>query len=309
MQPLYRTVKAISNTVGLRPGVMLNRWDRRNRPGPRWIRACGAAWPRNSPLTRPPRAAARAALGSVARALDFLLPDLGCRLSDDAAGGAAPPEAGGPPEAAQSGDDGGQRHGIPRACPPGLPSAAAGDGPPRSRRGERLPDQHRGNRTAFLSQLLLARVLGVAGYGAYAYVMAWVTVLALLATLGFQTGMLRFVSAYCAREEWPLLRGVLRYAMQRVSLAGLTIGIVTAGVVLALGDRLGTGVAGTFLVGCAIVLVLALSQVRESIARRLAASHWRSHRRPCCDRPSCWRWSGSGPCSCRCRSDRRGRWS
>ncbi len=76
-----------------------------------------------------------------------------------------------------------------------------------------------GTGLAFLSQLLLARVLGVAGYGAYAYVMAWVTVLALLATLGFQTGMLRFVSAYCAREEWPLLRGVLRYAMQRVSLA------------------------------------------------------------------------------------------
>ncbi|MGH6917731.1 MAG: oligosaccharide flippase family protein [Geminicoccaceae bacterium] len=120
---------------------------------------------------------------------------------------------------------------------------------------------------AFLSQIVLARALGADGYGIYAYVMAWITILALLATLGFQTGMLRFASAYRAREEWPLLRGILRYAMRRVGLAGLVIGIATACVVVALGDRLAPELSRTFLVGCAMVPVLAFLQVGGSVAR------------------------------------------
>ena len=120
---------------------------------------------------------------------------------------------------------------------------------------------------ALVSQILLARFLGAAGYGVYAYVMAWIAVLALCATLGFVTGMLRFVSAYRAREQWSLLRGVLRYGLQRVSLAGLVIGGGAAGVVLALGDRLAPELARTFLVGCAMVPAVALLQVQGAIVR------------------------------------------
>ncbi len=120
---------------------------------------------------------------------------------------------------------------------------------------------------AFLSQIVLARVLGADGYGVYAYVIAWITILALLATLGFETGMLRFAAAYRAREEWPLLRGILRYAMRRVGLAGLVIGLATASVVVVLGDHLAPELSRTFLVGCAMVPVLALLQVGGSVAR------------------------------------------
>jgi O-antigen/teichoic acid export membrane protein len=131
-----------------------------------------------------------------------------------------------------------------------------------------------GTAVAFLSHLVLARALSAQGYGVYAYVMAWVTVLALLATLGFQTGLLRFASAYCAREEWQLLRGVIRYAMQRVSLAGLVIGIATAGVVVVLGDRVAPELRRTFLVGCAIVPLLALLDVRGSLVRAFGGVVW-----------------------------------
>jgi O-antigen/teichoic acid export membrane protein len=124
-----------------------------------------------------------------------------------------------------------------------------------------------GTGLAFLSQVVLARVLGASGYGIYAYVTAWGVVLALCATLGFHTAMLRFVSAYCACEEWPLLRGVLRYGARRVSVAGLLIGAGSAGVVLALGDRLAPELARTFLVGCAIVPVLALLHVQAAVVR------------------------------------------
>jgi O-antigen/teichoic acid export membrane protein len=126
-----------------------------------------------------------------------------------------------------------------------------------------------GTGLAFLSQLVLARVLGASGYGIYAYVMAWVIVLALGATLGFHTAMLRFVSAYRECGEWPLLRGVLRYSALRVGVAGLAIGGVAAGFVIALGDHLAPELARTFLVGCAIVPLLGLLQVEAAVVRGL----------------------------------------
>jgi O-antigen/teichoic acid export membrane protein len=124
-----------------------------------------------------------------------------------------------------------------------------------------------GSGLAFLGQIVLARVLGVGGYGIYAYVIAWITILALLATLGFQTGMLRFASAYRACEQWDLLRGFLYYVVRRVSLAGVVIGIVTAGIVIAIRNHLSPELTRTFLVGCAVVPLLALLQIEGSLAR------------------------------------------
>jgi O-antigen/teichoic acid export membrane protein len=124
-----------------------------------------------------------------------------------------------------------------------------------------------GTGLAFLSQLVLARVLGVEGYGIYAYVIAWVTILGLLATLGFHTALLRFASAYRAHGEWALLRGVIRYAEIRVLTAGLAIGAVGAVAVVGLGDRLPPELVRTFQLGFAIVPVLALLQLRSSTVR------------------------------------------
>lgn len=119
----------------------------------------------------------------------------------------------------------------------------------------------------FLTDLVLARTLGVESYGIYAYVIAWVTILALLGALGFPTALLRFAAAYRAKEQWSLLRGIIRYALRRVLLAGLAVAILGAAAVLALGERLGPELAQTFLVGLAVVPVFALLKVHSSIAR------------------------------------------
>ena len=124
-----------------------------------------------------------------------------------------------------------------------------------------------GTGAAFLSQLVLARVLGVHGYGIYAYVIAWTTVLAPLAAVGFQTSLLRFAAAYRERGEWALLRGVIRYAERRVLLAGAITSLAMAAVVVGLGDRLAPELALSLLVGCGLVPLLALLQVRSSIVR------------------------------------------
>ena len=124
-----------------------------------------------------------------------------------------------------------------------------------------------GTGVAFLAQILLARVLGAESYGIYAYVYTWVVVLALLATLGFETGLLRFASAYVAREEWGLARGLVRYAERRVVLAAAAAAAVGFATVIGLMDRLPTELAHTFLMSFAIIPVIALLQVRASLLR------------------------------------------
>ena len=52
----------------------------------------------------------------------------------------------------------------------------------------------------YCSQLIIARVVGVDTYGVYAYVFAWMVVLAYFSTLGFDVGLLRFVAAYEAER-------------------------------------------------------------------------------------------------------------
>lgn len=120
---------------------------------------------------------------------------------------------------------------------------------------------------AFLSHLVLARVLGADGYGIYAYVFAWVSVLSLLSTLGFRTALLRFVAAYHARQQWALLRGVVRFAKRTVPVAGIAVAAGGMAVVWLLSDRLDVGLVRAFFVGLAIVPVLALMRVQSSIVR------------------------------------------
>src|SRR5215469_3848265 len=70
--------------------------------------------------------------------------------------------------------------------------------------------------TAYCSQLLIARMIGVDSFGIYAYVTATMVVLAYLAALGFDVALLRFVPVYEAQQRWDLLKGVISYAQRRV---------------------------------------------------------------------------------------------
>src|SRR6266540_4303097 len=54
----------------------------------------------------------------------------------------------------------------------------------------------------YLSQLVIARIVGVDTYGLYAYAFAWMVVLAYFSALGFDVGILRYVPAYEAERAW-----------------------------------------------------------------------------------------------------------
>ncbi|MGH9875549.1 MAG: oligosaccharide flippase family protein [Pyrinomonadaceae bacterium] len=65
---------------------------------------------------------------------------------------------------------------------------------------------------SFAVGLVLARSLGAGGYGAYSFAMSWVVLLRVPALFGLDKLLVRNVAAYCARGQWGLLRGLLRWA-------------------------------------------------------------------------------------------------
>jgi O-antigen/teichoic acid export membrane protein len=117
----------------------------------------------------------------------------------------------------------------------------------------------------YCSQLVIARVVGIDTYGVYAYVFAWIVVLAYFSTLGFDVGLLRFVPAYAAESAWPLLRGAIQYAQRRAVFVGLSV--ILIGICVIEGWVSSPELRKTFLAGFALVPILALVRIRCSAVR------------------------------------------
>jgi len=117
------------------------------------------------------------------------------------------------------------------------------------------------------SQLLLARAIGADGFGIYAYVFAWITMLAYFAVLGFDVLLLRFIPAYQAQGDWSLLRGVVRYAERWAAVVGLAVALAGVAVVRLWVSARSPDLADTFLAGFLLVPVLAQLWVRSAVVR------------------------------------------
>jgi O-antigen/teichoic acid export membrane protein len=117
----------------------------------------------------------------------------------------------------------------------------------------------------YCSQLLIARMVGVDTYGVYAYVFAWMTVLAYFSALGFDVALLRFVPAYEAQDAWPLFRGVIQYAERRATVVGISVILIGVSVIMFGGFS--CQLRNTFIIGFMLVPVWALLWIRCSVVR------------------------------------------
>ena len=118
----------------------------------------------------------------------------------------------------------------------------------------------------YCSQLLIARLVGADTFGIYAYVFAWMVVLAYFSALGFDVALLRFVPAYRAERAYSLLKGVIQYAERRAM--AVSAGLVALGIlVVLLAPGMTTALRHTFLVGLFLVPVWALLWIRSSAVR------------------------------------------
>ena len=78
----------------------------------------------------------------------------------------------------------------------------------------------------FVTQILLARMLGANEYGIFAYATSWLIVLAIFAQLGMRDSLIRFIPEYEVQGKPGLLRGVIHFAALRVFIAGAIISLL-----------------------------------------------------------------------------------
>ena len=117
------------------------------------------------------------------------------------------------------------------------------------------------------AQLLLARIVGAHTYGVYAYVIAWITILAYFCALGFDIALLRFVSAYQTMGASSLARGVIQYAERRSLAISLLVAFIGAGIVNIWPRPFSTELRDAFLVGFVLIPILPLLWIRCSVVR------------------------------------------
>jgi len=110
-------------------------------------------------------------------------------------------------------------------------------------------------------QILLARVLGAQEYGLYVYALAWLEILLLAGTMGWDTAALRFVPSYRANGDWGSLRGYLIAGKAYPALSSTCISGLLAATVWALGERIDNEFATVLLVGCFVLPVNTLLQI------------------------------------------------
>jgi O-antigen/teichoic acid export membrane protein len=120
---------------------------------------------------------------------------------------------------------------------------------------------------SYASQLVVVRTIGADSFGIYSYVLAWVTVLAYLATLGFHVSLLRFVPAYRANQRWSLVDGVIRYSQRGAALTGLCVVLIGGSIITMRYGSMETELALTFLIGVVTVPVISQHLISASLVR------------------------------------------
>lgn len=116
------------------------------------------------------------------------------------------------------------------------------------------------------AQLGTARLIGAEGFGTYVYVIAWMTVLAYVATLGFHTSLLRFLPSYRVGADWARAHGVMRFAFRGAALAGVGIALLAIGAtLLAHGSQ--SDLARALLIGAVATPLMTLRLVGSATVR------------------------------------------
>ena len=94
---------------------------------------------------------------------------------------------------------------------------------------------HRG--LGLITAILLARLLGAEGYGFYAFPLGVVGVLAVPAQLGLPSLVTREIARSHATEEWPLMTGLRRRAVQIAAISTL-LAVAIGAVLLVVSGRI-----------------------------------------------------------------------
>lgn len=129
---------------------------------------------------------------------------------------------------------------------------------------------------AFGLHALLARLAGVEQYGTFSYVLAWLAIAAMVACLGLDLSVVRFVAAYRARADWRRLRGLHAWSGRVPVIAACVVAGAAALLLSAGWSGLDPALVRTGRIACLVVpaaVVLRLSEARLGGLQRVALAH------------------------------------
>lgn len=116
----------------------------------------------------------------------------------------------------------------------------------------------------FITALVLSRLLGPVGFGAYSFALAWAMLLSVPALLGLPQLLIREIATYRVRRDWSRARRLIRRANQVVLAASLTVCFIAAVTFWAI-DWPHPPLFEPTLVGLTFVPVFAMVTVRQSV--------------------------------------------
>ncbi len=119
----------------------------------------------------------------------------------------------------------------------------------------------------YLSQVLLARWMGRFEFGIYVYVWTWVGFLGMLSPMGVAYSAQRFIPEYRTLGDLDGLRGFLAGSRWLCLGLGIAAGSLVAGIVTALGDRIGAYYWLPFMLAALTLPVFTVSSLQDSAAR------------------------------------------
>jgi O-antigen/teichoic acid export membrane protein len=121
----------------------------------------------------------------------------------------------------------------------------------------------------FTTSIILARLLGTIGYGAYSYALAWLSLLEVPAVFGQKTILVRNIAAYRAQSAWDLTAGLLKWADKLVLLLSLALTLVGFTVIWIITDRLDSETLVTLSVALFVLPLVALTRLRQATLQGL----------------------------------------
>lgn len=120
------------------------------------------------------------------------------------------------------------------------------------------------------TSIVLARALGVDGYGTYAFVYALVTLLALPSQVGIPTLLVRETAKTHATGEWARMRGLWRWATRTILTTSLAVAALAAlGVLVFRDEAQDPARLATLAAGLVLVPLIALGNARGAALRGL----------------------------------------
>jgi O-antigen/teichoic acid export membrane protein len=122
---------------------------------------------------------------------------------------------------------------------------------------------------ALVLQVCLARMLGPAGYGEFAYAFAWLQLTLIFAQGGFATAALRYVAEYRARRQPALVRGFVRRGFQLSLLESVVLALVMIAVVIGFSHRLSERLTHNLLIISVTLPIIAQASFCRAVIRGL----------------------------------------